>query len=393
MCYCTSRVGVQSEGHHAWIAAFGSGSGDGSGSGGKHGNGNKNASGVGGKTGPTPFHGGHFPFPFFLPVYGFHDIYFVSYVTPATDVGGDAPFFLGRAVHAGKDCSFQPLRVSAWNAWCERMRPGGELYAQVNVYETLQLAFDCLWRPVEEMAGDDFLADEDVETDLQLIKQPRSVLLVAEDGGAFDSAVGGVPAFASPDNKDARHGPTRSSERARALTNDDKTDGAQSSEDDDYDDGEDDTGMSEGDDEDDGEGEGDGDGDDDHDLEEDDNVEEDEDEDNAEEDDEKDKEDGEEDNELDGDDDDDKLNGIAVDYDEGGDENVSITSKGVFKGKGRGTSTGAGSASVAVAVAASASASECRTRGARATAHAKKQAVNSVSKASKAAARFSKVNP
>ena len=82
-----------------------------------------------------------------------------------------------------------------------------------------------------------------------------------------------------------------------------------------------------------------------------------------------------------------------MDYDEGGDENVSITSKGVFKGKGRGTSTGAGSASVAVAVAASASASECRTRGARATAHAKKQAVNSVSKASKAAARFSKVNP
>ena len=305
VCYCTSRVGTASS--KTWVAVFGDDKAPG-----------------------PPYHGAGFPFPFFLPIYPSQDLYFVSYTTLESTSAADVPFSLC-ALHATADVDFLPLKLSAWKAWRESMGPCGAAHAQVNVYETLQSAFDFLWNPAEVCSGDDFFADEDVETDLQLIKQP----VTDAGGGVMDAGTPSLTAENKEKSKDVHllhvHGVETNVDSSDEEYDDgnENQDGAGASDEEDgdgEDEGDDIYDEDDGDDEDD---DGDGDGDENGDGDDEEDDEDDEDEDKEKEDMDMD-EDG--DDNGDGEDDAQKMDSVAVDYedDQEGDAlsaALSVTSK------------------------------------------------------------------
>ena len=151
ICYCTARVN-DSERSETWIAAFCERE--------------KQHTDV-------PFHAAHFPFPFSLPLYPMQDVYFVSYAVKREGCVSQAPFTLGPVHSASNDLVFLALTPAAWKVRREELSKD---VPASKVYETLQLAFDfLLGEGPLDAPTDEFFADEEVETDLLLMKQPRGL--------------------------------------------------------------------------------------------------------------------------------------------------------------------------------------------------------------------------
>lgn len=110
-----------------------------------------------------PNHVHSFPFPFQLPLYPRRPLFFVKYIEKTVV---RAPFVLGPAPKAAA-VIFQTLDLDEWALLRKTFADGAE--DAKAVYEMLQAAFDSSWVP-EHDSDDEFVADEEVETDLLLLQ-------------------------------------------------------------------------------------------------------------------------------------------------------------------------------------------------------------------------------
>jgi hypothetical protein len=126
-----------------------------------------------------PDHADLFPFPFQLPLYPKRDLFFVKY-NEAGGGGVAAPFLLGPAAKT-EPVEFGALHVEEW---AEVRKALAEAASDPKaVYESLQAAFDSTWVP-EHDSDDEFVADEEVETDLLLLQSAGSGQVAAAAAGA-----------------------------------------------------------------------------------------------------------------------------------------------------------------------------------------------------------------
>ena len=127
-----------------------------------------------------PFHASQFPFPFNLPLYPQRDLHFIMY-SQKKNKPTTTPFILGydQKAHSGAGISaaacttesspsfeISPLTLKAWHQYCSRIKEDQEL----DVYLNLQRALDIYWNP-EDTCDDEFVENEEVETDLLLLQQ------------------------------------------------------------------------------------------------------------------------------------------------------------------------------------------------------------------------------
>ena len=123
----------------------------------------------------TPLHMHQLPFPFNLPLYPQRNLYFIMYSKKSRHAASAAPFLLGydQKVHstsAGLEAtpsfSILPLTLDSWHQYCQRMKED----PTIDVYSNLQHALDIYWNP-DDACDDEFVENEEVETDLLLLQQ------------------------------------------------------------------------------------------------------------------------------------------------------------------------------------------------------------------------------
>lgn len=164
VCYCSKRLNVND-----WVSVFG-----------------PSISAT-----DEPYHCAKLPFPFMLPVYPKRDLYFVLYTEDAKHT---VPFILGPK-DSTAPVKFKPLTVDKWQDMLALMFQ--EANDSVGVYGMLQAAFDSYWHTQDSEKEDDFVADDDVATDLLLLKSvsaklktgPQAPSLTEEDWNEEETVV------------------------------------------------------------------------------------------------------------------------------------------------------------------------------------------------------------